>query len=260
MKRLLQIVSGMLAVLACALLWRIVQVLSVAPPEFTDPAQLAAGEALAPPPRSQSPRGPAMDAILEGNLFESERGKGESGASAAAGDGEPLPPPTNVVLNGIFAMEGRPMAIVSDSTAGNKQLTLRVGDNVGDYQVGDITERRVTLLGRGGQQFSLDLDIKKGPQGGAPVAAPARAAPPQPPNRGQQPPPCGSDGRATCGGRACGGSEPGGAAAAASRKHREHAPRKATRAVSGPIRPKRAWMRSSDCAKRPRSDRRIDGG
>ena len=167
----------MLAVLACALLWRIVEVLSVAPPEFTDPQQVAVGESLAPPPRNQSPRGPAMDAIVQGNLFESERGQGQSSASAGGADGEPLPPPTNVVLNGIFVMEGRPMAIVSDSTAGNKQLTLRVGDNVGDYQVGDITERRVTLLGRGGQQFSLDLDIKKGPQGGAPVATPARPQP-----------------------------------------------------------------------------------
>jgi len=180
----------MLAVLACALLWRIVQVLSVAPPEFTDPTQVAAGEALAPPPHSQSPRGAAMDAILEGNLFESERGQGGPAADAA-GSEEPLPPPSNVVLNGIFSMEGRPMAIVSDSTAGNKQLTLRVGDNVGDYQVGDITDRRVTLLGRGGQQFSLDLDIKKGPQGGAPVATPARPVPAAPANRGQPPAPAG---------------------------------------------------------------------
>jgi hypothetical protein len=179
----------MLAVLACALLFRIVQVLSVAPPEFTDPPQLSAGEPLPPPPPNLSPRGPAMDAIVEGNLFESERGEGASSASGTGGvGGEPLPPPTNVVLNGIFVMEGRPMAIVSDSTAGNKQLTLRVGDNVGDYQVGDITERRVTLLGRGGQQFSLDLDIKKGPQGGAPVAAPARPTPPAAAgNRGQPP-------------------------------------------------------------------------
>jgi hypothetical protein len=128
-----------------------------------------------------------MDSIVEGNLFESDRGQSAAAAAAGGGaEGEPLPPPTNVVLNGIFVMEGRPMAIVSDSTAGNKQLTLRVGDNVGDYQVGDITDRRVMLLGRGGQQFSLDLDIKKGPQGGAPVAAPARPAPATAANRAQQ--------------------------------------------------------------------------
>lgn len=187
MKRLLQIVSGMLAVLACALLFRIVQVFRVTPPEFSDPSQVAALDPLPPAPKNLSPRGPAMDAILEGNLFESERGQGASASGGAGGvDGEPLPPPTNVVLNGIFVMEGRPMAIVSDSTAGNKQLTLRVGDNVGDYQVGDISDRRVTLLGRGGQQFSLDLDIKKGPQGGAPVAAPpARPAAAATANRAQ---------------------------------------------------------------------------
>ena len=185
MKRLLQIVSGMLAVLACALLWRIVEVLRVAPPSFEEPSQVATAEALPPVPRSSSPRGAAMDAIVEGNLFESERG--QSGATGGgAGSDEPLPPPTNVVLNGIFVMEGQPMAIVSDSTAGNKQLTLRVGDSVGDYQVGDISERRVTLQGRGGQQFSLDLDIKKGPQAAPPVAqarpqpAAARAQPATP--------------------------------------------------------------------------------
>jgi len=169
-KRLLQIVSGMLAVLACALLWRIVEVLRIAPPSFVEPAQVASGEALPPPPRSTSPRGAAVDEVVEGNLFESERGQTDAGVAGAAGSDEPLPPPTNVVLNGIFVMEGHPMAIVSDSTAGNKQLTLRVGDSVGDYQVGEITDHRVMLLGRGGQQFSLDLDIKKGPQAAAPVA------------------------------------------------------------------------------------------
>jgi hypothetical protein len=173
-KRLLQVVSGMLAVLACALLWRIVQVLRVAPPVFVEPSQVASGDALPPAPRNSSPRGAAMDAIVEGNLFESERGQSTAAGGGGEGGGEPLPPPTNVVLNGIFVMEGQPMAIVSDSTAGNKQLTLRVGDSVGDYQVGDISDRRVTLLGRGGQQFSLDLDIKKGPQAAAPVT-PARA-------------------------------------------------------------------------------------
>ena len=187
MKRLLQIVSGMLAVLACALLFRIVQVLSVSPPEFVDPSQVASAEGVPPPPRSVSPQGPEMDAILQGNLFESDRGQSAAAAAPPGPEGEPLPPPTNVVLNGIFVMEGRPMAIVSDSNAGNKQLTLRVGDNVGEYQVGEISDRRVTLLGRGGQQFSLDLDIKKGPQGGAPVATPPRAQPAPAANRAGQP-------------------------------------------------------------------------
>jgi hypothetical protein len=186
MRRLLQIVSGLLAVLACALLWRIVQVFRVAPPSFGEVTAVVAVDPLPAPPRSPSPRGAAMDAIVEGNLFESERGRIDASAGSGALGEEPLPPPTNVILNGIFSMEGRPMAIVSDSTAGNKQLTLRVGDNVGDYQVGEITDRRVTLLGRGGQQFSLDLDIKKGPQAGAvPIAPRAQATTRQPPTPAQ---------------------------------------------------------------------------
>lgn len=176
MRRLLQIVSGLLAVLACALMWRIVQVWRVTPPGFGETVPMAALDPVPAPPRNPSPRGAAMDAIVDGNLFESDRGSSQTADSGPGAADEPLPPPTNVVLNGIFSMDGRPMAIVSDSTAGNKQLTLRVGDNVGDYQVGEISERRVTLLGRGGQQFSLDLDIKKGPQAGAAPAA-ARGQP-----------------------------------------------------------------------------------
>ncbi len=176
MKRLLQAVSGVLLLLACVIGWRIGQVARVSPPVFEDPPQVASREPLAPAPGHRSPRGAAKDAVVGGNLFEPERGKkdepvvlDEDGAEKA-----PLPPPTNVVLNGVLVMRGEPMAIVTDSNAGNKQLTVYVGDNVGDYQVGEITERRVTLLGHGGQQFSLDLAIKKG--GGVPRTAARGAA------------------------------------------------------------------------------------
>jgi hypothetical protein len=145
-----------------------------------------------PAPRSLAPRGPAKDALIDGNLFEPERGhKDEPVVESGDTEAAPLPPPTNVVLNGVFVMSGEPMAIVTDSNSGNKQLTLHVGDNVGDYQVGEITERRVTLLGSGGQQFSLDLAIKRGAAGGgarSPVA-PRNAGRATPGNPNQATPP-----------------------------------------------------------------------
>jgi hypothetical protein len=196
-KRLLDIVSAVLVVLAVALGWRLVHVVQVEPPVFGDAPQTAKIEPLPPPPSSPTPRGAGMDAIVDGNLFETERGfrELEAGEDDATVE-EPLPPPTNVVLNGVFfAMTGRPMAIMTDTNSGNRQLTLQKGDNLGDYQVGDITNQRVTLLGRGGQEFALELDIRKG-GGGAPASsrAPvgrgsaATARPPaRPPARPAQP-------------------------------------------------------------------------
>jgi hypothetical protein len=175
-KRLLQLVSAVLALLAVALGWRLTQALSVAPPEFADPPALSISEPLPSAPRGPSGGKAVIDGIVGGNLFETERGyvDVEDEADGAVSE-EPLPPPTNVLLNGVFFRpSGRPMVIMTDSSAGNKQLTLGIGDNVGDYQVGSITDTRVTLLGRGGQQFSVDLDIKKG--GGAPARPAPRAA------------------------------------------------------------------------------------
>lgn len=184
MKRLLEIVSAVLAVLIFALGWRVVQVVQVQPPVFGDAPQTAKMEPLPPPPSIPTPRGPGMGAIVGGNLFEVERGHREEAADGDVEiDEEPLPPPTNVVLNGVFfQMTGRPMAIMTDTSSGNRQLTLHKGDNLGEYQVGDISRQRVVLLGRGGQEFSLELDIKKGggatPAGRASAASRARQAQP----------------------------------------------------------------------------------
>lgn len=184
MKRLLDIVSGIMGVLCLALGWRVTQVMRVAPPVFGDVPQTVATKQVPPPVQSPTPRGPALESIVKGNLFETERGFVDPGASADGTTDEPLPPPTNVVLNGVFyQMSGRPMAIMTDTSAGNRQLTLQTGDNLGEYQVGDITRQRVMLLGRGGQEFSLELDIKKGAAVAAARPQPAASArtPPTPP-------------------------------------------------------------------------------
>ncbi|RMD84750.1 MAG: hypothetical protein D6815_03475 [Candidatus Dadabacteria bacterium] len=161
MRRLLQIVSALLAALALALAWRLVQVLRVKPPVFAEVRQVPRIDPLPPPPRRPTPPGSAIDAIVDGNLFEVERGQKPPQQHEETAE-TPLPPPTNVVLHGVFVREGEPMAILTDAAGGNKQLTVRVGDSVGDYEVGEIERDRVTLLGRGGQRFLLQLDIHKG--------------------------------------------------------------------------------------------------
>jgi len=173
-RRLLQLVSGVFILLSAALGWRIVQVFQVEPPTFGEPVASEPGTPLPPAPRRRAVSASTIDAIVDGNLFETERGYREEEGGDADVSEEPLPPPTNIALNGVFVIRDDPMAIVTDAGSGNRQLTLHVGDNVGEYQVGEITAQRVTLLGRSGQQFSLELDIKKGAT--VPVRTPARPA------------------------------------------------------------------------------------
>ena len=177
----------MLLLLAAVLVWRIVKVVGVVPPTFEEPPQVAAHDSLPPMPAPETPRGAAFAAINDGNLFETERGYREEEDAIVEEEvpEEPLPPPTNVVLNGVFSIGDTPMAILTDTNGANGQLTLQVGDNVGDYQVGAIDQDRVTLLGNQGQQFSLELAIKTGSQPGAsPRVTPARGTP----QRGVRPP------------------------------------------------------------------------
>lgn len=161
MKGLMQAVALMLVVLAAILGWRIVSVVSIQPPLFSQiPGQLR-GEPLRPAPRGSSATGPVIKAILDGNLFETERGYREEIVEVETQVA--LPPPTNIVLNGVISISGEPVAIMNDSKVGNAQLSVGKGDMIGDYEVGEVTPNGVILLGAGGQQFSVGLQVRKGP-------------------------------------------------------------------------------------------------
>ncbi|MFQ5477072.1 MAG: hypothetical protein ACE5E4_00465 [Candidatus Binatia bacterium] len=184
MKRLLRMFSLLLLLMAVALGWRIARVLSIQPPTFGLPQQVSPAEPLPPRPRQTGSTGPIIKAILEGNLFETERGYREEAEEAVTE--APLPPPTNVLLTGIMFVDGEPVAIMSDTKVGNTQLSLRKGDMIGSYEVGEVGSSSVVLLGPGGQQFAVGLQVRKGPGVGAPrpatsarrgtTVAPVRAA------------------------------------------------------------------------------------
>ena len=185
MKGLMQAVALMLVVLAAILGWRIVSVVSIQPPVFSElPGQLR-GEALRPAPRRSPATGPVIKAILDGNLFETERGYREEIIEVETQVA--LPPPTNIVLNGVISISGQPVAIMNDTKGGNAQLSVSKGDMIGDYEVGEVTPNGVILLGAGGQQFSVGLQVRKGPG----VRARTRPAAARPPARAT------STGRAT---------------------------------------------------------------
>jgi len=176
-RRLLQLVSALLGVIALVLVWRIGQVVSVQPPAFEPPAPLPANDA-ALPIRPVPVANPAIiTAIVDGNLFEADRGASEKSDTAAT-PAEVLPPPTNVVLNGIMFLDGEYAAIVTDTKSAGTQLTVRPGEMVDVYEVGEIGSRNVTLLGPGGQKFAVALEIRSAPT--APTRAGVGVRPPVP--------------------------------------------------------------------------------
>ncbi len=177
MRRILQLFSLLLAVIAVMVGWRIARVVGIQTPRFEDPPQLALGNGPRNPPHKVRADAAMISAIVDGNIFDQQRGYKEPEAQAE--QGTPLPPPTNVVLNGIMIVNGEPIAIVTDTKQGNAQLSVRAGEMVDAYEVGRIEGNSVTLLGPGGKKFAVVLDVKTGkaarPTPGRPT--PSRTAP-----------------------------------------------------------------------------------
>ena len=163
MSRILQLFSLLLAAIAVMVGWRIIKVARIATPQFQDPPQLASQDGLRIPPHKVRGDAAMINAIVDGNIFDPQRGYQAPTADAA--QEAPLPPPTNVVLNGIMVVDGKPVAIVTDTKQGNTQLSVRVGEMVDAYEVGKIEGNAVTLLGPGGKKFAVALDVVKAKQG-----------------------------------------------------------------------------------------------
>ncbi len=168
MKRLLQVVALTQLALIVLIGVRIVKVVAIAPPEFAPPAPIAAVDPLPPKPRRRAVGKAVTEAVIAKNLFDSERGQSiEIEEEVVAEDSVPLPPPTNVKLNGIFFRGSEPVAIMTDTSVGTDQHRVRQGDMLGDYQIGEIGEQAVQLLGTGGQTFAVKLQLETS---AAPVA------------------------------------------------------------------------------------------
>ncbi|MFP6627392.1 MAG: hypothetical protein VCA74_10135 [Deltaproteobacteria bacterium] len=176
MKRILQMVSLLLAVLAVVLVWRVMEVMKIQPPEFSNPVQTTDVKPLPPAPARLSATSSMIKSVIDGNLFEAERGQRPQEEETEE-ELAPLPPPTNISLNGILLVGEAPVAIMTDSKSGGRQLRVRVGEMVGDYEVGGIDARQVTLMGAGGQRFNVVLQTRKGASRMSRPRTPVRSAP-----------------------------------------------------------------------------------
>jgi len=129
-------------------------------------------EKVALPPEGQ------VAAISEKDLFDPSRRPApeEGSAQAVAQEAAPIPPPSGVAIVGIRLLQGEREAFIQDATQQNKQRRLRVGDQLQNYTVKEITDAQVILAAPTGQSITMDVELKK--SGGARGPAPGVPAVP----------------------------------------------------------------------------------
>lgn len=188
MKRALQGLALVQLALLVAIAVRIVGVWTTPLPEFPDIPELPAESQL--PPARPAPRIPATvtNAIVDHDLFDEQRGQAEE-IDVAVDPAllVPVAPPTTVKLMGVLQIGAEPMAILLDTNVKPEQVSVRKGEMFGEYEVGDIGPRGVTLLGTAGQQFHVPLRIEAAAAAAAPGKPGSPAAGVRPGTNPQQP-------------------------------------------------------------------------
>jgi hypothetical protein len=121
-----------------------------------------------------------VTAVSEKDLFDPTRRPlpEEGSAQAVAQEAAPIPPPSGVAVVGIRLLQGEREAFIQDATQQNKQRRLRVGDQLQNYTVKEITDAQVILAAPTGQSVTMDVELKK--SGGARGPAPGVPAAPRP--------------------------------------------------------------------------------
>jgi hypothetical protein len=106
--------------------------------------------------------------ISDKDLFDQSRqGVKEGAAAAAAAPAEPVRPLTLVLL-GVSGGGPEREALVKDQTQPKPQW-LRQGEEVGGYKLGRIDPTSIVMVGPGGEETTLVINVEKA-KGGQPVA------------------------------------------------------------------------------------------
>lgn len=177
---------GVLNLLLVALIalaaWRTVEVWRRSPPERelppVDPAsRLIPGEGLLGPPVRRPPGQQVVATIAEHDLFDQSRREAGNSAEAPEPVATPVPPPPTLKLAGVIVVGRVKEALLVDSAQGNRKLRMREGEDLQGYKVARIEEEQIALVGPGGDETVLRLEMEKGGKkaafgpGGKPVAA-----------------------------------------------------------------------------------------
>lgn len=147
----------LLIVIACLLLWQIVEIwrrpLGAYPPPV--PQRREEGS---PPLSGRTPSPQTgkryVDIIADKDLFSPTRSRTIREATPAA----TVPPPSHLKLVGVVLARGGAEAFFADATQGGKVVRLTTGESLGAYKLVDVTPSQATLkVGRDGDQVNLPL-------------------------------------------------------------------------------------------------------
>ncbi|MBU6281461.1 hypothetical protein KGQ64_04395 [bacterium] len=182
----------LLAVLIGLAAWRTVGVWRRPVPEHelppVDPASRnAPGEGLLAPPPRRPPAGQVITTIAEHDLFDQSRKEGQQVVEAPPPVPTPAPPPPTLKLAGVVLVGSIREALLVDTAQGNKHLRMRIGEDLMGYRVARIESERVALVGPGGEETLIELEVEKGKKagsafgpGGKPQPSPRPGATPAP--------------------------------------------------------------------------------
>jgi len=110
------------------------------------------------PSLSRKPNLPkVVNAIAQQDLFDASRQEGES-EDTPAPEATPPPPPT-LKLAGVLFVGLEPEAVLTDTAQGNKQIRLRVGEEISGYKVDRISTETISLVTGTGEEVVLPLLI-----------------------------------------------------------------------------------------------------
>ncbi len=182
--RRFRIVNLLLVGLVVLAAWRTYDVWRRPPPRVRAPG--GSGEPPAaplPPPPRRPAVAPLVSAIAAKDLFDPSRKPPEVGP-AAGPTPTPAPPPT-LKLSGVVLLGDAREAVFTDTSQGNKQLRLRVGEEISGYRLASIGEERVSLVSGAGEKVELTLPIEKGRKAVRPLGPGGRPTPRPTPRRVQ---------------------------------------------------------------------------
>jgi hypothetical protein len=177
MKRFRLLNVLLLALIALAT-WRTVDVWRRTPPS------LSAGEEPPPPTDlSVAPRKPSLpemvNVIASQDVFDASRQEVTSGVDESLPQATPVPPPT-LKLSGVLFVGLEPEAVFTDTAQSNKQVRLRIGEEIAGYKVDRIEAEMVALVTGTGEEVVLPLLIDTTSRGGAVAFGPGGRATPRP--------------------------------------------------------------------------------
>jgi len=184
------ILNAILLMLIALAAWRTVSVWRRVAPERQlpeDPPGRSALDAL--PPAARTPPLPQLVAVIaDKDLFDQSRKAPEVAAPAPVPT--PAPPPPTLKLAGVIFIGAQREALLVDTAQANKQIRMRVGEELGGYKVGRIENEQISLVGPGGEETILAILIDKtkaptnrgfGPGGKAVATAAGQAGALRPP-------------------------------------------------------------------------------